>query len=208
MKSLYFNRLLLFVFVAVVGFGCSKDDGDNVKPKIQPTSLEITVKNNLGSIVSGASAKLYASKTDWQNGTNQIGVTQISDASGKVKFEDLSDIIYYWHIEKDCQNNINGAVTTTSKLTSNVNNTLDIILSTTGTLKFENKSNNPYSVFINGIAAFDMNGKSTHTLSYQPTGGYSIKVVQKSGYVLYPTEEIYSFTLSCGQTSIIAFPEN
>lgn len=31
MKTLYFNRLLLFVFVALVGFGCSKDK-DEVKP--------------------------------------------------------------------------------------------------------------------------------------------------------------------------------
>lgn len=34
MKTLYFNRLLLFVFVALVGFGCSKDK-DEVKPDLR-----------------------------------------------------------------------------------------------------------------------------------------------------------------------------
>lgn len=38
MKNLYFNRLLLFVFVAVVGFGCSKDD-DDVKPDIREQAI-------------------------------------------------------------------------------------------------------------------------------------------------------------------------
>lgn len=35
MKSSYFNRLLLFVFVAIVGFSCSKDDDDKVQPDLR-----------------------------------------------------------------------------------------------------------------------------------------------------------------------------
>src|SRR5690606_37544384 len=151
--------------------------------------------DDLGNTITGASVKLYSSQTDWSNGTNQVGTTQFSDASGKVKFSDLSSIKYYWLAEKDCKNNVNGGVTTTSALTANVNNTVNVILSSTGTLKFVSTSSNPYRIYINGTAAFDMNGGTTQYKYYMPTGSYSIRVLQLSGYVFTPTDQTYTGTL-------------
>jgi hypothetical protein len=199
--------ILMFLVLAglTIISSCSKDD--DVQP-VQPvqTSLELTLKDNLGNIISGAAVKLYSSQTDWNNGTNQVGTTQFSDASGKVKFNNLSNIKYYWFAEKDCQNNVNGAVTTTSALTANVNNTLNVILTSTGTLRFVSNSNNPYRIFINGTVAFDMNGNTTQVRNYMPTGSYSIRVLQLSGYVFSPTDQTYTGTLGCGQTLTTTFP--
>jgi hypothetical protein len=194
--------LLLTVFVSVAILNsCTKDD---VQPT--PTSLELTLKDELGNIVSGASVKLYSSQTDWSNGTNQVGATQFSDVSGKVSFSDLSSIKYYWDAEMDCKNNVNGGITTTSALTANVNNTANIILSSTGTLKFINTSSNPYRVYVNGTEVFDMNGGTTQYQNYMPTGSYSVRILQLSGYVFSPTDETYSGTIGCGQTMTTTFP--
>ena len=178
-------------------FSCKKEP---------PTSLELTIKDDLGNIVTGASVELYSSETDWSNGTHQIGTTGTSDASGKVKFNNLSAIQYYWFVEKDCKNNVNGSITTVSVLTANMMNTVNVILSSTGTLKFVSTSSNPYHIYINGTAAFDMTGGTTSYEYYMPTGSYSIRVLQISGYVLYPTDITYTGTLNCGSTLLITFP--
>ena len=199
MKKIY---LLLIVIVGVTfSNSCTKD---YLEPT--PTSLELTLKDDLGNSVSGASVKLYSSQTDWSNGTNQVGTTQFSDASGNVKFSDLSSIKYCWLAEKDCQNNVHGAITTTSALTANVTNTVNVILSSTGTLCFVSTSTNPYRIYINGTATYDMNGGTTQYKYYMPIGSYSIRVLQLSGYVLYPTDKTYTGTLSCGQTMTTTFP--
>lgn len=189
--------LIVFIGLAVLN-SCKKDQ--------TPTSLELTLKDNLGNSVSGASVKLYASQTDWNNGSNQVGTTQFSDATGKVKFNDLSNIKYYWFAEKDCQNNVNGAVTTTSALTVNLNNTLNVVLSSTGILKFVSTSSNPYRIFINGTAAFDMNGGTTQYDNYMPIGSYTLRVLQLSGYAISPTDKTYTGTLICGSTLTTTFP--
>jgi hypothetical protein len=192
----------ILILIAIIGLAILS----SCKKEPTPTSLELTFKDVLGNSVSGASVKLYSSQTDWNNGSNQVGTTQFSDATGKVNFNDLSNIKYYWFAEKDCINNVNGSVTTTSALTANLNNTLNVILSSTGTLKFINTSSNPYRIYINGTVAFDMNGGTTQYKYYMPIGSYSLRVLQISGYVIYPTDMTYTGTLSCGFTLIATFP--
>ncbi len=200
----------LFLLLVSIGLffinSCSKDD-PKPTPAPAPTRLELSIKDNLGNSVSGASVKLYSSQTDWNAGTNQIGTTLVSDASGKVTFTDLSNISYFWLVEKDCQNNVRGAVTTVSPLTANVTTSLNIILSTTGTLKLVNTSSNPYRVYINGTAAVEMNGGTNEMAYYVPTGAYSIRILQLSGYAVYPTDQTYNVNVGCGQTSTVTFPQ-
>ncbi|HPY82149.1 MAG: hypothetical protein M0R02_01275 [Bacteroidales bacterium] len=198
--------VFLTVIVGLLVFNSCKKENDSVSPLTNSTSLELTIKNNIGNSISGASVKLYASGIDRSNKTNQVGTTQFSDASGKVVFNELSNIKYYFLVEKDCQNNINGGVTTTSALIANKTTVLDIILSETGTLKFVNTSSNPYRVYINGSVAFDMNGGTTKYENYMSTGFYSIRVLQLSGYLFTATDKTYTGTLGCGQTMTVTFP--
>ena len=198
------NILILMVFIGLAVFSSCKKDKETPTPK--PTALELTLKDGLGNIVAGASVKLYASQTDWNNETNQVGATLTSDASGKVKFSSLSNIQYYWFAEKDCNNNVNGAITTTSALTANVTNTLDVILSSTGTIKLVSTSVNPYRIYINGTAIGDMNGGTTEYVYYVPVGSYSIRYLQLSGYVVYPTDQTVTGNVSCGSMLTVTFP--
>jgi PKD repeat protein len=194
------------VSFTATGKGGSNSATKNLTIQPQPTSLEITLKDDLANIVSGATVKLYPSQNDWLNSTNQVGTTLTSDASGKVKFSSLSASKYYWLAEKDCKNNVNGGTTTVSALTGNVNNTVEVILTSTGTLKFTNTSSNPYRIYINGVSTSDLPGGSILYKYYKPIGAYTLRVLQISGYALYPTDLTYSGTLACGSTLSTTFP--
>ena len=189
--------LMIFICLAVL-ISCVKD--------IPPTSLELAIVDNSGNVVSGAAVRLYSSQADWNDDTNQIGATGYSDASGTVVFTDLSNIKYYWYVEKDCKNNANGTITTASALPAEVNNLVNVVISGTGTLKFISNSSYPYSVYINGTYAFDMNGGTTHYEDFRATGYYTIRVLQVSGYISYPTDETFTGTLGCGATLTTIFP--
>lgn len=194
------------VSFTATGKGGSNSVTKNLTIQPQPTSLEITLKDDLANIVSGATVKLYPSQNDWLNSTNQVGTTLTSDASGKVKFTSLSASKYYWLAEKDCKNNVNGGATTASALIGNANNTVEVILTSTGTLKFTNTSSNPYRIYINGVSTSDLPGGSILYKYYKPIGAYTLRVLQLSGYALYPTDLTYNGTLTCGSTLSTTFP--
>ena len=173
---------------------------------VSPTALQITVKDNLGNAVVGASVKLYSSVTDYNNGTNQLLTTQVSNASGVVTFSPLSAIKYYWLASSSCQNNIFGSNTTTSALTTNITTSVTTIIAGTGTLTFSNISSNPYDVYINGaLQITNMAGGTTQSYT-AAVGSYSIRVLQKSGYLVFPTDKTYSVTLACGGSLTTTFP--
>ena len=194
------------VSFTATGKGGSNSVTKTVTIQPQPTTLEITLKDELANLLTGVSVKLYPSQDDWINGTNQVGTTLTSDASGKVKFSSLSALKYYWFAEKDCKNNVNGGITTVSALTVNTNNTVEVILTGTGTLKFTNTSSNPYRIYINGVSTYDLPGGLVLYKYYKPTGAYTLRVLQLSGYALYPTDLTYSGTLACGSTLSTTFP--
>ena len=198
--------VLLFVVLAFATTfsSCTKKE-EEIKP--DPTRLQITVRDELGNAVAGSAVKLYASETDWENETNQIGNTQISDASGNVTFSDLSAIKYYWFAEKDCKNNYHGSATVSNALASNVTTTVNTVLSSTGTIQLQNNSTNPYTIFINNEEILNMNGNSSQSIYYVANGSYSIRVLQKSGYAVYPTDETYTGTITCGKTLQVIFPQ-
>lgn len=171
-----------------------------------PTSLQITIKDDLGNPVSGATVKLYSTVNDWNNETNQVLTTQSSNASGIVTFSPLSPIKYYWKVVKDCQNNYSGTVTTTNALTANMNNIVTSVLAKTGTLTFKNTSTNPYDVFVNGVLTVSNMAGGTTQSFIAPIGSYSIRVLQKSGYLISPTDKTYVGSISCGTTLTTTFP--
>lgn len=79
---------------------------------------------------------------------------------------------------------------------------------TTGSILIVNNSSNPYDVFINGALEInDMPGESVQNFDKKPTGSYSIRIKQVSGYLIYPTEKTYEGTLSDKGTLVISFPD-
>jgi hypothetical protein len=65
-----------------------------------------------------------------------------------------------------------------------------------GILTIVNKSSNPYYIYKNGTILMALDGKQIKTNIYVDLGSTTFKAVQKSGYVLYATENIRAVTFS------------
>ncbi|GLR19955.1 hypothetical protein [Portibacter lacus] len=55
-----------------------------------------------------------------------------------------------------------------------------------GTVRFTNISSNPYLLYINGEFEMDMNSNSFVEIEL-PEGKHTAEVIQKSGYLIFPT---------------------
>jgi hypothetical protein len=76
---------------------------------------------------------------------------------------------------------------------------------TTFQLEFTNGSSDTYELYINDEYQQDVEGKKKVTYTI-PEGYWSAKVVQKTGYIFYPTIKEYSGTCDAGESYYIVFP--
>lgn len=195
MKSKNLILLALFIASSLEITSCSK----STPPE---TSLEITVTDELGNKVSGASVAIFLSQSDWENGTNQTKPTQITDANGKATFSPLIATQYYWAAGKDCKNNYNGSNATSGNIQAAKNTQLTTVITSTGTLRFVNTSSSAYSVYLNGTLSANVLAASTKELRMKPIGAYVIRVEQIGG----STIKTYTGNLTCGSTLLTTFP--
>ena len=75
------------------------------QPKPLPTSLRITVIDNLGNLVENAEVTIYESEDDYRNNANPVAEPQKTDDKGRVKFKDLRPVPYFIDARKDDMNN-------------------------------------------------------------------------------------------------------
>jgi len=92
-----------------------------------PTSLKITVLNELGNPVEGASVQLFKTDEDYRAETNAVGEAQLTNQKGKVTFKKLESIVYYVNVEKGDKNN-DGAGVQTDTLKTGLLNKVTIII--------------------------------------------------------------------------------
>ena len=194
--------IVFFVILSVMA-GCGKTD--NTTPAVTQTNFSITVTDELGNKVSGATVELYQSESDLLASTN-IVKTVISDANGIAKFTDLYAIRYWWNASKDCKNNLNGGVTVLNPLTIFVDNKVTTVLTSTGTISIINNSSNPYEIYVNGNDYVRLEGNHNIKLNNVKAGSYSIRVLQLSGYILSPTDKTYTVNVDCGSNPTVSFP--
>ncbi len=169
------------------------------------TSLKITITNNQGQTASGTTVYLYASESDWRADNNRKG-TAITDGYGIAIFSGLSAIRYYWFAERGCENNSFGTAYTVNALAANKVNTTSSTIAGTGSIKLVNSSINPYKIFINGQEYIDMVGGTNKIIQYAAIATHTLRVLQISGYALYPTDKNYSVPVSCRATTTVTFP--
>ncbi|MEP7195405.1 MAG: hypothetical protein ABI851_02730 [Saprospiraceae bacterium] len=192
MKNLIYS-ILGILFLSVIS--CSKSD--------DPATLELTVLDNLGNRVVGATVLLYTSQQDYDLNQNFTGFT--TNTEGELTVKELNGDKYFWRINKGCLSNQFSTITTSGTLNLGVVNKVNCIVGPTATIYLKNNSTDPYKVYINGVVALEVNGKAIIPLliAAQIT---TIRVLQLSGYVLYPIDKNYISNLSCDQTETIEFP--
>jgi uncharacterized GH25 family protein len=94
---------------------------------ILKTSLQITILDELGNPVEGASVELYKTEEDYLAFQNPATEKMLTDKKGKVTFRDLEPIAYYVNAERDGATN-DGAGAKTEKLIEKRLNKVNIII--------------------------------------------------------------------------------
>lgn len=77
-----------------------------------PTNLKVTVLDEVGSYVEGASVTLYGTEDDYRNEENAISETMKTNEKGQVTFKKLEPKMYFIYVEKGDLNNDGGAAQT------------------------------------------------------------------------------------------------
>lgn len=110
--------LLIFFAIAIMA--------NQTHAQMLKTKLQVTVRNDLGNIVQGATVTLYKTLTDYENNENPIQSME-TDEKGRVKFLELQPMSYYMDVRKGDLNN-NGRGVKTTKLIAKKKNILATVI--------------------------------------------------------------------------------
>lgn len=127
MKKKLSAFLVLIIISCQTVPSASVPEADSSPIQILKTSLEVTVRDNLGNVVEDAQVQLFNTKEDYQQETNQIQGLKTTDGKGRVKFTDLDAKEYYVNVEKGEMNNY-GAGIKTDALEAKRKNRVTIII--------------------------------------------------------------------------------
>lgn len=93
-------KIILTIFLVYVAQALTPD-------QILNTSLTITVRDEVGNIVSGAEVKLFKNEQDYLKEANVV-MEGTSDAKGLVKLKKLEAVSYYVIVRKEDKDNSGG----------------------------------------------------------------------------------------------------
>ncbi len=159
----------------------------------KPTLL-ITLKDDSGKLVHGASVRLYKNITD-------SGITRMTDATGVVIFSALDTTLYYWLAKKGCKTNGLSQVTLNRPLLPGVVLYGYSVLTETGVLKIVNSSPENYKIS-DSLMTVTVN-KDTPYVAYHKVGSYIIQI-QKPGTPALKKDTL--IMIRCGDTSLLSLP--
>lgn len=94
---------------------------------VLPTSLKITILNELGNPVEGASVQLFTTDVDYRAEENAVSEVQLTDKKGRTTFKNMKPIVYFVNVEKGDKNN-DGAGVQTDTLKTGLLNKVTIII--------------------------------------------------------------------------------
>ncbi|MEM8894736.1 MAG: carboxypeptidase regulatory-like domain-containing protein [Bacteroidota bacterium] len=113
-----FELLFLLVF-ATTHYGSSQ---------VLPTTLKVSVIDNLGNFVEGAEVILYASEDDYNSDKNPIAGPLKTDKKGRVTFKGLGSQSYFVDAKYDDKSNMGEGVKTAVLKEGRINKVNTVIL--------------------------------------------------------------------------------
>ena len=94
--------------------------------QIIKTTLNVTVRDELGNTVEGASVQLYETEEDYTQEVNVVA-QGVTDGKGVLKLKDLKGISYYVIVRKDDKDNAGGGEQT-GRLQDNKINKVTVVI--------------------------------------------------------------------------------
>lgn len=79
----------------------------SVQAQLFKTNLAVTVRDEVGNIVEGATLQLYETEDDYKTEKNMV-VETVSDDKGVARFRDIKPLAYFVLVRKDDKNNFGG----------------------------------------------------------------------------------------------------
>ncbi len=113
------KHLILF-FAAFIILACAP-------AQIMKTSLRVTVLDEVGNAVEGATITLYENEKDYRSSQNPAAEAVLTNNKGIAKINELKAKAYFIDVRKDDKNN-NGAGIQTNVLQANRINKVNIII--------------------------------------------------------------------------------
>ena len=186
----YSATLIILILIIFLLPKCTKQ----ITQEIEMPSLFITLKNDFGKSVPGATVRLYKNNID-------SSLIKISDSTGVVIFVDLDVATYHWIAEKGCLTNRISQTTLNRNLIPNVILYGYSVMTETGALKIINNSPEAYKVsdsLFNIIVK-----KDTPFIAFRRTRSYLIRSEKVSSPGIGKDTLI---KIRCGDTSILRLP--
>lgn len=197
------KKHILYFLLISLAIACSKKSSDP-QPADQPTIITINVKDEVGNPVPYSSIKLYTNQTDFNNDSAITSYPYTTDANGTYSTT-ASAVTYYWRIKNDCQSNLFKANHSAAPLTANHNNVFTAVIGKIANINLTSTSSNPYDIYLDGILTLNMNGGTSKSITV-PIGTHTVRVLQKSGYLVSPTDKTSTVTVGCNLNYSVTFP--
>lgn len=93
MKKVLVSVLVLVLFVAMAA--------------ALKTSLNVTVRDELGNVVPGANIKLYSNRENWEKEVGHV-LEGVTDEKGIFKFKEVNNLDIFILVRKDDKDNTGG----------------------------------------------------------------------------------------------------
>ncbi len=189
MKTFTSSLMILLLLICLLP-KCTKV----IKQETKKPRLFITLKDDIGKSISGATVRLYKNNID-------SSLIKISDSTGVVIFSDLDVAIYHWIAEKGCLSNRISQTTLDRNLIPNAILYGYSVMAETGVFKIINNSTEAYKV---SDSLFNITvKKDSPFITYRRTRSYLIHTEKVS------TPGIGKDTLikiKCTDTSFLRLP--
>lgn len=163
----------------------------------------ITVIDPMGKKVSGVSVYFYSTEKPFLDyDFNYIPYKTDIYGNVSVKSINYNHSTCYFRIFNNClSNNIGGAITSIDSLRYDVDNYLTVQLVETSTLRFQNFTNDVYSIDVAGIHKFNLaGGENIRLYKCVPDGKVKIRILQLSGFKVFPKDTTFYDMLKCEES--------
>lgn len=107
-------------------FGALLISATTENAQIIKTQLHVTVRDELGNTVTGATVKLFEKEDDYKAEKNHVA-EGVTDEKGVAKFKELKTIAYFILAQKDDLNNFGGGEQTGTLEAKRINKTTVVI---------------------------------------------------------------------------------